>query len=250
MKNATRHGHPIVAESEVYMVRFSEKNLPLEWDWRDYGAITSAVQQGTCGSCWAFTTAAMVEAQNKIAGGSLFRLAPQQLVDCASNDATGNMGCDGGHPVWTYPWLSTNKLLEWSEYPYDERENGYCRKTWRSGMVGIAIRYGYGLYQHEPRQLKSALRYGPVAVSIDADSVLFRDYKGGVIKSPACGTNVGHAVLAVGYGTDRYNDDYVTIKNSWGPTWGENGFVKISLSQLYAPEGICAVLSDLSIATN
>lgn len=159
------------------------------------------------------------------------------------------MGCDGGHPVWTYPWLYTNKMLEWSEYPYDERENGYCRKSWQYGMIGVGLGYGYGVYNHEPNQLKAALRYGPVALSIDADSVLFRDYKGGVITSPACGTNVGHAVLAVGYGTDHYYGDYVTIKNSWGSTWGENGFVHVSLSQAYSADGICAVLNFLSIGT-
>ena len=86
------------------------------------------------------------------------------------------------------------------------------------------------MFPNNKRQLIAALNYGPVSVSVDADSALFRDYRGGVITSPACGTNVGHAVLAVGYGTDPRLGDYVTIKNSWGSTWGEFGFVKISLS--------------------
>lgn len=196
----------------------------------------------------------MVEAINKISGGSLLRLSPQQLVDCASNDSTGNSGCDGGHPVWTYPWLMSNKLIQESDYPYIDGETGKCQGYWNFGKVGVKIKYGYGLYEHRPDQLKAALKYGPVAISVDADSALFRDYRGGVIKSPACGENLGHAVLAVGYGSYggwiRQRQDYVIIKNSWGTDWGEDGFVRITLDQSYGPKGICGVLMDSSIGTN
>jgi len=72
--------------------------------------------------------------------------------------------------------------------------------------------------------------YGPVAVVLNADDGLFKWHKTGVIKSAACGTKTGHAVLAVGYGKDSENEDYVIIKNSWGNDWGENGFGKISIS--------------------
>lgn len=72
--------------------------------------------------------------------------------------------------------------------------------------------------------------YGPVAVVLNADGDIFRWHKTGVIKSAACGTKTGHAVLAVGYGKDSENEDYVIIKNSWGNDWGENGFGKISIS--------------------
>ena len=59
-----------------------------------------------------------MESLNKIHGGSLLRLSPQQLVDCASTPETGNMGCDGGHPVWTFGWLKANSIAEWADYPY------------------------------------------------------------------------------------------------------------------------------------
>ena len=92
---------------------------------------------------------------------------------------------------------------------------------------------------------------GPVAISVDADSALFRDYTGGVINSYMCGEKVGHSMLAVGFGhDDATGDDFVTAKNSWGAEWGENGFVRISLSQFFGPKGFCAVLSDYSLATN
>lgn len=233
------------------MKEFKMRNPFEEFDWRDLGAVTEATQQGSCGSCWAFTTAAMMEAVNKLDGGSLTRLSPQHLVDCASNDDTGNMGCDGGHPLWTYPWLFSNKIYREADYPYLEIENGNCLQEQSMLLPGVRLKYGHGIYKHRPDQLKAALLYGPVAVTVDADSALFRDYRKGIIKSPACGESLGHAVLAIGYGKSKNKDvEYVIIKNSWGRSWGEDGFVRISLDQSYGKNGICGVLMELSIGTN
>ena len=59
--------------------------------------------------------------------GSPVKLSPQQLLDCASNDETGNMGCSGGHSVWTYGWLQENKLVRWEDYPYKSRKSWFGR---------------------------------------------------------------------------------------------------------------------------
>lgn len=80
-------------------------------------------------------------------------------------------------------------------------------------------------------QLKAALAKGPVGISIDADKTFFRNYESGIIKSPNCGSDIGHAVTAVGYGLDEAtSEEFVIIKNSWGNTWGDQGFGKILLS--------------------
>lgn len=80
-------------------------------------------------------------------------------------------------------------------------------------------------------QLKAALAKGPVGISIDADKTFFRNYESGIIKSPNCGSDIGHAVTAVGYGFDEAtSEEFVIIKNSWGNTWGDQGFGKILLS--------------------
>jgi len=82
-------------------------------------------------------------------------------------------------------------------------------------------------------------------VSVQANKEIFRHYRSGVIDYPTCGTEVGHAVLAIGYGFDRATgQDYVIIKNSWGEWWGDKGFGRISLSQQHSPKGVCGVLTD------
>jgi C1A family cysteine protease len=93
-------------------------NLPREVDWRRSDAITAVVRQGSCGSCWAFTAAAALESYNKIAGGSLMRLAPQQLVDCGSNLAWGNFGCDGGFVDYAYAYAAVYPMIQEYDYPY------------------------------------------------------------------------------------------------------------------------------------
>jgi C1A family cysteine protease len=74
--------------------------------------------------------------------------------------------------------------------------------------------------------LVAALDKGPVSVAVEADKSVFQSYKSGVIKSILCGTNLDHGVLAVGYGTDA-GTDYYKVKNSWGATWGVEGYLKI-----------------------
>ena len=91
------------------------------YDWRRTSAVTSTIRQLSCRSCWAFTTAAALESANKIRGNTLKRLAPQQLVDCASNDAWGNFGCDGGFPNYAFSYAQINAVVQEKEYPYNMR---------------------------------------------------------------------------------------------------------------------------------
>merc|ERR1712100_545171 len=81
---------------------------------------------------------------------------------------------------------------------------------------------GYKSVGQSTDSLKSALNLGPVSVAIEADQMAFQMYSGGVLKS-GCGTNLDHGVLAVGYTADAFK-----VKNSWGSSWGESGYLQIS----------------------
>ena len=90
---------------------------PSSVDWRAQGAVTEVKNQGSCGSCWAFSSTGALESAYFIKNGSLPLLSEQQLVDCSSS--YGNDGCGGGWYYWSYDYLRDGKNLETeSEYPY------------------------------------------------------------------------------------------------------------------------------------
>lgn len=156
---------PLVGSQRV---RFPDAfRVPHSVDWRRDGAVSSAVHQRECGSCWAFTTVAAMESYNKIAGGVLMRLSPQQLVDCASNDTWGNFGCEGGHPAWAFEYTSVYGVHQWADYDY-KIVQGQCR--YNPNGVQVRTDKSYDIYPHSAFQMKAALTLGPVAVTVDADS--------------------------------------------------------------------------------
>ena len=89
----------------------------------------------------------------------------------------------------------------------------------------------------DPDQLKAAIAKQPVSVLVDAGSSEFYTYESGVLDGPSCGSYVNHAVLAVGYGIED-GLEYYLVKNSWGPYWGDNGYIKISITPGF---GTCAI---------
>jgi C1A family cysteine protease len=93
--------------------------------------------------------------------------------------------------------------------------------------------------------LKAAVTQQPVAIAIEADTRYFQSYSSGVLTASTCGTNLDHGVLIVGYGTEN-GQDYWLVKNSWGTSWGENGYVKIARSSSTNDPGICGIAMDPS----
>lgn len=119
-----------------------------------------------------------------------------------------------------------------SDYPY-EGKNDSCNDDWSKGVTFVKNYHYVKMYDKE--QLKAALTKGPVSVHVEADQPVFSHYAGGIITDASCGTNLDHAIVAVGY---NEADDYLIVKNSWGTAWGESGYVRISTAS-----NICGVLS-------
>lgn len=90
-----------------------------------------------------------------------------------------------------------------------------------------------------PEQLAQALTLGPVSVGVDASGFAFKFYNKGII-SRFCGTSIDHAVLLVGYGTEK-GTDYWLVKNSWSKTWGEDGYFRVKRDMNKQDEGICGI---------
>jgi len=189
-------------------------------DWQQKGAVTPVKDQAQCGSCWAFSSTGAIEGAVEIKTGKLTSVSEQQLVDCAGS--AGNQGCNGGLMDDAFQWVIRNGGIgSESAYPYTARD-GACKQTPAvSKITGFK-----DVSRGSESALMSAVNMQPVAIAIEADQSSFQSYKSGVFTGP-CGKNLDHGVLLVGYGTDS-GRDYWRVKNSWGNSWGDSGYIRIA----------------------
>lgn len=215
---------------------WSRADLPASVNWTAAGAVTPVKNQEQCGSCWAFSTTGSVESAWFLAKGTLPSVSEQQLVDCST--AEGNQGCNGGLMDYAFEYIIKNKgITTEAAYPYTATGPNACVAA---GKPVAATLSGYkDVPVNSETALETAIAQQPVSVAVEADQSVFQFYSGGVMDS-ACGTQLDHGVLAVGYGT-LGGKEYYLVKNSWGASWGANGYILLGRGAKFNPAGQCGI---------
>jgi len=230
---------------QVFMDKLDEMrgNAPAEVNWISEGVVTSVKNQGQCGSCAHFSSVAVLDTCFQMASGTLYDdLSEQHLVDCTYNHyynddagSWGSFGCDGAWPPAILEWLYNNgggHAQTEASYPYEHTVRN-CRSSSGQNYNGAKITGMYNKWYTNDNQMRDLVAINPVSTSMDASYL--GDYHQGIIDDsrccnqvtdPNCRYNLNHAVTVVGYGTQN-GMDYWLVKNSWGRSFGENGFFKI-----------------------
>jgi C1A family cysteine protease len=210
-------------------------DIPTIVDWRTQGIVVPVKDQGSCGSCWAFSTVVSYEGQVARKTGNLTSFSEQNLVDCVKDQTISGSaqtccsGCEGGLMDYAFEYMiekqQGNDATE-DRYPYTATD-GVCSFNIRNTAY-VPVTHYTDVESGNEEDLKDATaNVGPISIAVDANSG-WQTYTGGVFAPKFCNPNhLNHGVAIVGYGVEN-NIQYWIVRNSWGDSWGEEGYIRIA----------------------
>ena len=206
--------------------------LPKEVDWRKSGVVSAVKSQGSCGSCWAFASTAVIESHVAINSSQLFDLSPQQIATCAPNplECGGKGNCQGATAELAFDYVANSAgLYDEFQLPYTEYYGLESKCELPTNQIPKAKISGFvKLEENNYSQLiYSIATFGPIAVSVDAST--WHSYAGGIFNGcNQSNPDINHAVVLIGYGHDNLLGlDYWLVRNSWSASWGESGYIRL-----------------------
>jgi len=195
---------------------------PASFDWRNHpNAVTGVYNQGSCGSCWAFSATENHESRFALQHGqNVQSLSVQQIVDC---DDSSKYGCNGGWPyqAWEYI-MSQGGQDKWSCYPYVGYAQG-CHWNGGCNAAGI-VSWTWIDRGNEPGMLSWLWGNAPISICVDASQWIY--YNGGIVLSSKCARDFDHCVLLTGWNMNTSPPSW-NVRNSWGTDWGEGGYIQL-----------------------
>lgn len=270
-------------EPSRYIRGLTGRDLPDSFDWTEKGAVTPVKDQGDVGTCWAFSTVENIEGQWQRLGQPLTNLSVEQVVECdgtydhGPNTTHADCGIFGGWPYLAYQYVKkAGGLQTWEDYSYCCGLGGkpgtceicpaagynwtmcgppvpFCNMTDscaskinpKKFVPGLKVVDWKAIDLNETTIAEQLMDIGPLSVALDATMLQF--YHKGVFDPIFCSkTNLDHAVLIVGFGTEKdifKSKPYWKVKNSWGPKWGENGYFRINRGA-----GTCGINTQVTTA--
>jgi len=200
------------------IVTLDTSTTPASIDWRAHNAVTSVKDQSTCSSCYAFAAAGAIEGLQAIQNKMLVSFSAEQIVDCSQPQ--GNRGCSGGNMVLSYDYVEKYGLASDNQYPYKNGASS-CNANIQAQSTNFKILGEIGVTSGDVNQLAAAVAINPVSVGVDATNWQF--YSSGIFTGCSPNPTLNHAALLVGY-----TPTYWILKNSWGTSWGENGYIRLA----------------------
>jgi len=243
---------PSFKASSVHEAPADLATIPDSVDWAVSGRVSKVKDQGQCGSCWSFSTTGALEGAYEAKYGldvpGIKTFSEQHLVDCDTiRNGGSDLGCNGGLMDSAFSWIIKNGgICSDIEYPYisgTTKARGTCAESSCVKDAKVAPKSFTDVAPNSDAAFMSAVAQQPVSIAIEADQAAFQLYKSGVFTA-ACGTNLDHGVLAVGYGS-LDGVDYYKVKNSWGPSWGLDGYILLARG-VAQKEGQCGLLAQAS----
>ena len=193
---------------------------------------TAIKDQGHCGSCWAHAAAEQMESDGMrlLGNPASLTLSVQQMVSCDHGDA--QLGCMGGLQETAFDYVRDNGgIVSEQDYPYSSYEGstGRCdssKDNYIVGVKGYDFMFDATVQETEQSFTNYMLSEAGGTISIGVDATTWSTYTGGVMSNCGKGTDINHSVQAVGVDSSS-SGGYWKIRNSWSPSWGEDGFIRV-----------------------